>query len=82
MPIDPLTGEEFLRVVGRRQPAPVGEPPSAEARQALASLVQYRTRAPKGIFIYRNHEEMDADRMKWTVEAIVAQARGEREADE
>jgi hypothetical protein len=82
MPIDPLTGEEFLRVVGRRQPAPVGELPSAETRQALASLVQYRTRAPKGVFIYRCHADMDADRMKWTVEAIVAQARAESGADE
>ena len=33
-----------------------------EAQRAHASLLQYRTRAPKGIFIYRNHEEMEADR--------------------
>jgi hypothetical protein len=71
---DPITGETFLRIVGRRSRPPIGEPPSAEARRAHASLLQYRTRAPKGIFIYRSHEEMEADRMRWTVEAIVARA--------
>jgi hypothetical protein len=34
-------------------------------------MAQYRTRAPKGIFLYRSHEEMEADRLRWTVEAIV-----------
>jgi hypothetical protein len=72
---DPLTGEVFLRVVGRRARPPIGEPPTAEAQAAHASLLQYRTRAPKGIFIYSSHEEMEADRMRWTVEAIVDRAR-------
>jgi hypothetical protein len=72
---DPLTGEVFLRVVGRRSRPPLGEPPSDEAQQAHASLLQYRTRAPKGIFRYRNHEEMEADRLRWTVEAMVERAR-------
>ena len=72
---DPLTDEVFLRVVGRRGRPPVGEPPSAEAQRAHASLLQYRTRAPKGIFIYRSHEEMEADRLRWTVEAMVERAR-------
>lgn len=72
---DPITGEVFLRIVGRRSPGPSGEPPSPEARAALTAMAQYRTRAPKGIFIYRSHEEMDADRLRWTVEAIVEHER-------
>ncbi len=71
---DPITGEVFLRVVGRRTRPAVGQMPSAEARAAHASLLQYRTRAPKGIFIYRSHEEMEADRLRWTVEAMVERA--------
>ncbi|WP_437633172.1 hypothetical protein [Sorangium sp. So ce854] len=71
---DPLTGEVFLRVVGRRSRPPLGEPPSDESQQAQASLLRYRTRAPKGIFIYRNHEEMEADRLRWTVEAMIERA--------
>jgi hypothetical protein len=72
---DPITGEVFLRVVGRRARPPLGQPPSEEAQQAHASLLQYRTRAPKGIFIYRSHEEMEADRLRWTVEAMTQRAR-------
>lgn len=68
---DPLTGEVFLRVVGKRRPAELGKPPSPETRTALTAMAQYRTRAPKGIFFYRSHEEMDADRSSWTVQAIV-----------
>ena len=71
---DPLTGEVFLRVVGRRVRPPIGEAPSTEAQAAHASLLQYRTRAPKGVFIYQSHEEMEADRLRWTVEAIVERA--------
>jgi hypothetical protein len=67
---DPFTGEIFLRVIGRRRPTP-GEVPSAETRAALTAMARYRTCAPKGIFFYRSHEEMDADRLRWTVQAIV-----------
>ena len=74
---DPISGEDFLRIVGRRvAPAP-GQPPSTAARRALDSMLQYRTRAPKGVFVYRSHEEMNEDRMRWTVEAIVERARHE-----
>jgi hypothetical protein len=74
---DPITGEVFLRVVGHRPRPALGQPPSPEARAALAAMAQYRTRAPKGIFVYRNHEDMDADRLRWAVEAIVErQSRG------
>jgi hypothetical protein len=72
---DPLTGEEFICVVGKRRPAPLDQPPSVPTREALATMAQYRTRTPKGLFLYRSHAEMDADRLRWTVEAMVERAR-------
>ena len=72
---DPFSGEKFLRVVGRREQPPIGALPSAEARRALATMARYQTAAPKGVFIYATHEEMDRDRMRWTVDAMVARAR-------
>lgn len=65
--------ERFARVVGRRRHRP--GPPNAADRAALASMANYRTRAPKGVFIYRTHEEANADRERWTVEAIVEKHR-------
>ena len=41
----------------------------------MTSLAQYRTRAPKGVFINHSAEEMDADRLRWTVDAIVEKHR-------
>jgi hypothetical protein len=72
---DPLTGESFLRVVGRRPRPPFGQPPAPQARDALAQMARYVTRAPKGIFIYRSQEEANADRARWTVDALVAKHR-------
>jgi hypothetical protein len=72
---DPLTGEQFLHVIGRRRPRPLGEPPSARDRESLATMAHHVTRAPKGVFLYASHAEMDADRLRWTVEAIVERAR-------
>jgi hypothetical protein len=60
------------RVVGTRVPRPIGAPPDAETRARTATNARYLTRAPKGIFFYRNAEEMDRDRHRWTVDAIVA----------
>jgi len=71
---DPLTGEQFLRIVGKRRQPPLGEPPSAHARASLAAMARYVTRAPKGVFLYASHAEMDADRLRWTVEAMVERA--------
>jgi hypothetical protein len=68
---DPITGEKFLRVVGRRVAPAIGAPPSPEARRALASLAAHRTCAPKGILIYDGHADMDEDRVRGTVERIV-----------
>jgi hypothetical protein len=72
---DPFTGETFARVVGRRVRPPPGEPPTADARAALDSFAARLTAAPKGVFRYRSHEEMDEDRTLWTVEAMVRAAR-------
>ena len=72
---DERTGETFLRVVGRRTPPPLGAPPPIESREALIAMARYRTRAPKGIFVYRSHAEMAADRLRWTVDAMLERAR-------
>ena len=63
------------RTVGRRGPPPPGEPPTRAAMEfsKLANLLPRRT--PKGVFRYRSHDEMKADRERWTVDAMVAIAR-------
>jgi hypothetical protein len=35
-------------------------------------MARYRTRAPKGVFHYKSHEEANRDRDRWQTEAIVA----------
>ena len=72
---DPLTGETFLRVVGSRKASPIGQGPPRASREALAQMARYTTRAPKGVFLYRSHDEANADRERWTVDAIVAAGR-------
>jgi hypothetical protein len=37
----------------------------------MAANARYRTRAPKGVFIYASHEQMYADRERWTVDLMV-----------
>ena len=66
------SGERFLRVVGRRVQAPLGQMPTRESREAMASMAQFRTRAPKGVFIYFSHEAANQDWQKWCVDAIAA----------
>jgi len=60
-------------VVGRRRPRD-GTPLDAAARARITELARYRTCAPKGIFIYDSHEEMEADRLRWLVDAMVRKA--------
>jgi hypothetical protein len=62
------------RVVGSRQ-SRVGMPPDAVTRAAMTQMAKYRTRAPKGVFFYNSHAEMEADRLRWTVDAVVERAR-------
>jgi hypothetical protein len=44
----------------------------------MAEIARYRTRVPKGIFIYRSHDEANADRDRWLVDAMVAKAQARR----
>jgi hypothetical protein len=64
-----------MRVVGRRRPAPAGEPPPEVSRQAMSQMAEYRTRAPKGVFIYSSHEQANRARDAWLIDAVVAAAR-------
>lgn len=67
--------QTMLRVVGRRSPPPAGELPNECARDAMTQMAQYRTRAPKGVFHYKSHEDANRDRDRWQTEAIVAKQR-------
>lgn len=62
--------QPIARTVGRRTQAPVGAPPSAEARAALDTWANRLTRAPKGVFRYANHAEMERDSSLWRAQAI------------
>jgi len=73
MPDDP-NQQPIRRTVGRRV-ARHGQPPTPEDRAALDRMARYRTRAPKGVFIYYSAEEMERDRFRWTVDAVVERHR-------
>jgi hypothetical protein len=75
---DENTEERFLRIVGRRTQPPLGQPPPRESREALTQMARYRTRCPKGVFVYRNHEQANADRLRWTVDAVVSRHQARR----
>jgi hypothetical protein len=64
-------GGEFARIVGRRATPAAGSPPSEAARAAMTAMARYRTRVPKGVFIYRSHDEANRDRDRWIVDAMV-----------
>jgi hypothetical protein len=63
--------QPIARTVGRRKRAPVGVPPSAEARAALDTWAKRLTRAPKGVFRYVSHAQMERDRELWRAQALV-----------
>ena len=63
------------RTVGRRTQRPIGVPPSREARAALDTWAKRLTRVPKGIYRYSNHDDMERDRDRWQVAAMVATVR-------
>jgi len=69
-----INQQPIRRTIGRRQSRD-GRSLTAADRAALAALARYRTRAPKGVFIYYSAEEMDADRLRWTVDAMVEKHR-------
>jgi hypothetical protein len=70
-----MDDEKFIRVVGQRRPAPPGMPPPERSRDAMAQMAAYRTRAPKGVFLYKSHEEANRDRERWLLEAVLATRR-------
>lgn len=72
---DRRSGEGFSRTLGKRRPAPAGTPPDAEARAAMAAMAQYRTRVPKGVFIYASHEAANVDWEHWRVLGMIANTR-------
>jgi hypothetical protein len=66
--------QPIQRTIGRRQ-SRHGRPLTAGDRAAMTAMARYRTRAPKGVFIYRSAEEMDADRQRWLIDAMTARRR-------
>lgn len=66
--------QPIQRTVGRRQPRE-GQPLTAEDRAAMTRNARYVTRAPKGVFLYCSHEEMEADRLRWLIDAMAQSAR-------
>jgi hypothetical protein len=66
--------QPISRTVGKRIPR-IGLPSDERARAAMTTMADYRTRAPKGVYIYDSAEAMQADRLRWTVDAMVANAR-------
>ncbi len=71
----PTDQQPIGRVIGKRITPPPGRLPSAEARAAMDANARHRTRVPKGIIFYADHEEMIRDRERWTVEAIIQKQR-------
>jgi hypothetical protein len=66
-----LTDQQPIqRTVGRRRSRD-GQPMTEADRAAMVANARYRTRAPKGVFRYRSHAEMLADRERWTIDRIV-----------
>lgn len=75
---DPISGEVFSRIVGRRQRPTLGAPPERAARDAMAKMARFPTGAPKGVFRYRTHDEANRHRETWELERALA---SERAAD-
>jgi hypothetical protein len=65
--------QPISRVVGRPD-APDIRPLTREEREMMDRHRPKETRAPKGVFIYRSHQEMDADRQQWLLDLMTALA--------
>ena len=63
--------QPIQRTIGRRRPR-TGGPPDPAARAAMAAMARYRTRVPKGVFIYDSAAAMEADWLRWKVDAMAA----------
>lgn len=66
--------QPIQRTIGRRKERD-GQPLTPADRDAVNKNTRYVTRSPKGIFIYYSAEEMDADRIRWTIDAMIEKAR-------
>ena len=66
--------QPISRTVGKRRERD-GLAMTSDDRARMTAMARYTTRAPKGVFIYHSHEEMDLDRIRWTVDAMVANAK-------
>lgn len=67
--------QPISRIVGRRVSPGAGAPSDQATRTAMTRMAQYRTRAPKGVYFYASHAQMEADRLRWTVDAVVERVR-------
>jgi hypothetical protein len=67
--------QRFLRSLGKRPTAPAGHPPNAAARAAMTAMAQYRTGAPKGVFVYASHEAANRDWAEWRTLGMLANTR-------
>ena len=66
--------QPLSRTIGKRLVRD-GQAMTSDDRARMTAMAGYTTRAPKGVFIYHSHDEMDADRLRWTVDAMVANAK-------
>ena len=66
--------QPIRKTVGRRQ-SREGRALTPADRDAMTTMARYRTRAPKGVFIYSSHEEMEADWLRWHAEAMACTVR-------
>ena len=66
--------QPISRIIGKRRERD-GHTMTSDDRARMTAMTRYATHAPKGVFIYHSHEEMVADRLRWTVDAMVANAK-------
>jgi hypothetical protein len=70
--------QPIQRTVGKRKSREGQQLTGADlqaARAATTRNARYYMRAPKGVFYYSSHEEMAADRLRWTVDLMDELAR-------
>lgn len=72
--------QPISRTIGKRRERE-GQPMTADDRARMDAMAQYRTRAPKGVFFYASHEEMEADRVRWIVDAMLAKVNADKRAE-
>lgn len=68
-----LEQQPIFRTVGIRQTRD-GVAPSHVSMKAQANMASYTTRVPKGLFFYNSHQEMEKDRLHWTLDLIQSKA--------